>query len=216
MMMAYAGLSFREVHPTKYFELENWKECKKLTPFGQLPVLIVPEDSGKPSRMIAQTGAIARYIARNYADCFPEDPVDAALVDMIYEAGEEINSVDPIVNVYRDEQFDIKKAAYIELMDAKLPNLAKYLGNGPFFGSLTKVSIADFQMYHQLDNALWLNYDLSAYPKLLLWMSRMEELPGVKEYLMAKDLPVDIGTKPMLEPRPVNDSLIFKKRKIDK
>ena len=39
------------------------------------------------------------------------------------------------------------------------------------------------------------------YPKIAEWMKRVESLPGVKEYLETRPVPVDIGTKPMLKPR---------------
>ena len=56
--------------------------------------------------VIAQTGAQNRYAAK-LAGLYPEDPLEAAYCDSIYEAAMEMSvaptNVNPIVNVYTGE-----------------------------------------------------------------------------------------------------------------
>jgi hypothetical protein len=56
--------------------------------------------------------------------------------DSVFEAAQELVSANPIVNVYRDQQFAEKKAEYFGMFPAKLANFARLLdapGAGPFF-----------------------------------------------------------------------------------
>ena len=56
-------------------------------------------------------------------------------------------------------------------------------------------------LYHNLDNArLREPAALDAYPEVRTFMAAVEATPRVAEFLQARPKPVDIGTKPMLEP----------------
>ena len=48
---------------------------------------------------MAQSGAIARWSAR-LAGVYPQDPAQAALADSVYELGQELCTVNPLVNCY--------------------------------------------------------------------------------------------------------------------
>ena len=48
---------------------------------------------------MAQSGAIARWSAR-LAGVYPQDPAQVALADSVYELGQELCTVNPLVNCY--------------------------------------------------------------------------------------------------------------------
>lgn len=100
----------------------------------------------------------------------------------------------------RDAQFEKGKAEYFaDCLPRRLKNLSRYLGDKPFFTG-DKICYGDFNVWHHLDNSRTLEPTcLAAYPNIVAWMSRIEALDGVKEYLATRPTAVGIGTKPMLE-----------------
>jgi len=163
-------------------------------PFGQLPLLVDGDFK------LVQTAAIDRYLGKKL-DLYPTDPVEAAKVDEIYEAWTELDSVNPIVNVYRDEQFAVKKKEFFEMASIKIARLAKIysLDDASFFCGRTQPSIADFKALHICQNIIRLEPTcLDAHPPLKSFVVCCQELPGLKEYLKSCDVPIDIGTNPML------------------
>ena len=137
------------------------------------------------------------------AGCVPEDPLEAAHCDMIFEVAQELSTCNPIVNVFRGEQFAAKKAEFFATFPRKLENLAAQLAArpGPFFCGADP-SYADFAVYHQLDLARLLQPGCcDAHADIAPFMAAVEALPGVSEYLAGRPEPVDIGTAPMLRPK---------------
>ena len=83
----------------------------------------------------------------------------------------------------------------------KLTALYKILGDNKFFCG-DAVTYCDFAVYHQFDLCrLVVPSVFDDFPKITEWMKGVESLPGVKEYLEKRPVPVDIGTKPTLKPR---------------
>ena len=83
----------------------------------------------------------------------------------------------------------------------RLANLAKQLGDGPFFFG-AKPMYCDFAMFHVLDNTRTLEpAALDAHPNVVAFMDAVAKLPGVAEYLAERPDCVDIGTAPMLKPK---------------
>jgi len=203
MIMAFGGLEHTEEDCQSFFG-KSFQECKKevgLLPFGQLPLLEVNENGKKT--LLAQSGTINRYLAK-LAHCAPEDPLAAAECDMWHEAALELATVNPVVNVFRGAMFEEKKKHYFEeVLPNKLPRLAAGLGDKDFFtGDGSTPTYADFALYHGLDVTRLVEpqvYD--SYPNIQGFLERVEELPGVREYLNIRPVPIDIGTKPVLQPR---------------
>jgi len=194
MCMAYAGLKWDEVSYKEYYGVESWPEAKPKAPFAQLPLMEVE------GVLLAQTGAIIRYVAKK-CELMPNDMLAAAKVDMIYEASEELNAINPIVNVFKAETFAEKKKAYFENIKGKPERIQKQLGKGPFFMG-EKPTFADFAMWHVLDNIRSVEPTyLDATPELTTFMKAVADLKGVKEYLGSRPDVVDIGTAPMLKPK---------------
>ena len=121
---------------------------------------------------------------------------------MIHETAQDMFLIQPIVNVYRDDTWKQKKTEFFDtILPSKLTALYKHLGDKKFFcGDI--VTYCDFHVYHHFDLCrLVVPTVFNEYPKIVNWMKNVEALPGVKQYLEKRPVPVDIGTKPMLKPR---------------
>eukprot|EP01046_Picozoa_sp_COSAG06_P053051 COSAG06_NODE_9079_length_1992_cov_3.759113_2_plen_230_part_00 len=168
---------------------------------------------------VAQSGAIARWSAR-LAGCYPEDPARAAVADSVYELGQELCTINPLVNCYVGQDFDrIENHYFGEVLPQALPQLERELERaaaacaayapllpGEAFFASTSASImnaaaaaaqeedgaaagggaaeglnlgmdgptlADFNIFHHLDNAQLLEPDLlQGSPALQRWQER--------------------------------------------
>ena len=190
MIMEYGGIPYNYAECKNFFGIsfDEAQECGKL-PFGQLPVLQI---GGKNGQLVAQSGSINRYLASlvKLPGFVPADPVDKAYCDMIHEAAEELVLIMPIVNL-KVEKFQQEKENFFKnTLPPKLKNLAKLLGSKLFFCGST-VTYCDFQIYVYFDLARLVEPAvLNDYPGVMQWMSRVENLPGVKNYLARRPQPV--------------------------
>ena len=93
----------------------------KIAPFKQLPVLEVDE------KIVAQTGAIARYCGK-LSGLYPKDDnYKSALIDQIIEAAQDINFLVTLSD--RDKDPEKKKLAREILAIRPLPKWFQYLEN---------------------------------------------------------------------------------------
>ena len=192
-MLAYRNVAFHQAHPYEHFG-KTWPQVKAdgLVPFGQLPLLIDGDLT------LAQTGAIDRYVAKKLG-LYPADEIQASKVDEIYEAWCELDAINPIVNVYRADQFQQKKDEYWAMAAPKLQRLAKLLGDAQFFCDRAEPSMCDFIAMHILQNISRVDSSwLDAHPTLQSYLARCKDLPNLREYLRTCEVPVDIGTNPRL------------------
>ena len=204
MALRYGKVEYEDVSVSDHFGCGWGAGAKAMAPFNQLPILVVGD-----APPLAQSGSIMRYLA-GLTGLAP-DPADALMVarcDAVFEASQELaagdSNVNPIVNVFRGEQFEEKKATFFGMAPAKIANLAKQLelcsgGAGPFFFG-AKPLYCDLSVYHVLSNTPLLDATaLDAHPGLQTFMGAVEALPGVAEYLAERPDCVDIGTSPMLK-----------------
>jgi len=194
-------------------------------PWGKTPVLeLVGEASA--GRVVAQSGAIARWSAR-LAGCYPADPVRAALADSVYELGQELCTINPLVNCYTGPDYERVRGYYFsDVMPQALPQLERELeraaaacapaagrGASPlvpgeaFFasgslGEADEPTLADFNIFHHLDNAQLLEPDLlHGNAALQRWQERMLALPRLQRFLAERPVLNGIGEDPGLEDR---------------
>lgn len=197
MILAFGGIHYQEEDCASYFgsSFQEVKAAGKL-PLGQLPVL---EVNGE---LIAQSGAINRYLASLVPDLIPGDPLKRAKADMVHETAQELAKVNPIVNMFRGEKWVTEKTDFFSnVLPTRLTFLAKALGNQQFFCG-EKVSYCDFAVYHQLDLCRILEPKvLDTAGGLKGWMERVENLPGVGEYLRNRPEVVGVGENPRLQPK---------------
>merc|ERR1712110_166140 len=174
-----------------------WKSSDKL-PFGQLPVLEVDDT------IISQSGAIHRYLAGlvSKPDFIPKDPVKAALADALHETAQDLYRIMPIVNMYKGDQWKQEKEDYFtKTLPNRLPALVKMLGDQSYFCG-DAPTYADFALHTIMDLVRLVEPRVvSQHTKLAAWMARVEQLPGVKEYLESRPLCIGIGVAPKLQPR---------------
>ena len=204
MCLAYGKIPYEDLSISQYFGGKAWPEAKPLCSYDQVPLLVV---DGKP---LAQSGAITRFAA-GLAGLVPADPYAAAKADEVFEAAQELAPVNPIVNVFRGETHEDKKAEFFSTFPRKLENLAAQLAitPGPFFGGEVP-HYGDFAVYHQLDLARLLDGAcLDACPSVPPFMDAVAALPGVAEFLATRPECVGVGTAPMLKARaPASSSSI--------
>ncbi len=199
LALAFGAVPYEDCSVVDYFG-KPWKEAKPEAPFGQLPLLVV--DDQPP---LAQSGAIMRYVCKNFVPkLVPEDAMKAARCDALFEASEELvtnpTNVNPIVNVFRGEQFAEKRKEYFEGAPAKIERLARACV-GPFFLG-EEPAYCDLALFHVLDNTRTLEPTaLDKHPKLQAFMERVAALPGIAEYLDQRPDVVGIGTAPSLQPK---------------
>eukprot|EP00927_Polykrikos_kofoidii_P077609 TRINITY_DN74540_c0_g1_i1.p1 TRINITY_DN74540_c0_g1~~TRINITY_DN74540_c0_g1_i1.p1 ORF type:complete len:250 (-),score=40.47 TRINITY_DN74540_c0_g1_i1:69-818(-) len=175
-------------------------------PWEKTPVLEIPG-----YRMVAQSGALARYAAKR-AGAYPSDPAVCALSDSAYELAQELCTINPLVNCFVGQQFDaIRRHYFEEVMPTALPQLEMEIERARagelsetdkcFFGG-DSPSHGDFNVFHHLDNAMLLEPDLlQGSPKLAEWFETMRAIPELAAYLQNRPELNGIGSDPGLEDR---------------
>jgi len=222
MMLAHSGIEYDD-EAIWGAEFQRRKATGEF-PWGKTPVLQL----AGAGRTVAQSGAIARWSARR-AGCYPTSPARAALADSVYELGQELCTINPLVNCYTGHDFErIRHHYFSDVMPQALPQLERELeraaaapaggGVSPFrpgevyFASevepregsaaADEPTLADFNIFHHLDNAQLLEPDLlHGYPALLRWQERMRALPRLQLFLENRPVLNGIGEDPGLEDR---------------
>tara|TARA_B100000579_G_scaffold148154_1_gene120168 strand:- start:575 stop:1231 length:657 start_codon:yes stop_codon:yes gene_type:complete len=161
---------------------------KKIAPFKQLPVLDVD------GKIFAQTGAIARYCGK-LSGLYPKNnSYEAALIDQIIEAAQDINYMYTLSS--RDKDIEKRKIAREILATKHLPKWFKFLENlieqnnesNWFVGN--KISIADLAIWRLTG---WLSSGIiDGVPKsILISFNKLDNLkkevdrhPKVKEWML--------------------------------
>ena len=110
MILSYGSIPFTDTNCQEYFGMSfaEAKTAGKL-PFGQLPLLSIDNKT-----LIAQSGAIDRYLASLVVTpgFVPADSETRAQCDMIYETVEDLIKIMPIVNVWRGDKWQQEKDEY--------------------------------------------------------------------------------------------------------
>lgn len=226
----------------------HFSQMRHTLPFDKVPVFSLIKDvqpteaSSEENQplIIAQSGSIARLAsnlvknrsAQPISDpCFLNDPYWDAYNDSIFELGQEMCSINPIINCYAGVQFERMATWYYQeqlpkflhylerqLVSVVIPRVkagldtsaaAKNLDEEVFWGGLGCPSFADFQIFHYLDNAetglpgciLDTGKGSLKVPEVREWFLRMRNLPSMRKYLEDRPKLIGIGTNPGLEDR---------------
>lgn len=133
-----ADIPFEDIR----FPMSDFAEVRKTTPFGQVPVMEVN------GQVITQSNALLRFVGQQ-ADLYPEDIIDALLVDEVLDVVEDMTS--KIVSTF-GMQGDELKAAREALIEGPYNRYVEWLsdrlvaqGNGFFSGDT--LSIADLKAW---------------------------------------------------------------------
>jgi len=161
-------------------------------PFDKTPILEID------GQRIAQSGSISRYVAK-LAGLYPRDPLECAFADHIFEMGQEMCTINPLINCFTGYHHQSVKFEYFRGLPRIFENLERQLGDKKYFGGV-EPNFADFQMLHYLLN-IFLSEDdcFSRNPTIRRYTLEMSELPGVREYLESRPELIDIGVDPKLK-----------------
>jgi len=155
-------------------------------------------------QLISQSGAINRYLASlvTKPDFIPKNPVKAALADALHETAQDLFRIMPIVNLWTEAKWREEKEEYFtKTLPTKLPALVKMLGTQKYFCGEAP-TYADFALYTIMDLVRLVEPGvISQHANITAWMARVEQLPGVKEYLESRPLCIGIGVAPKRQPR---------------
>jgi glutathione S-transferase len=153
-------------------------EFLKMNPFGQIPVLIDGDT------IIADSNAILVYAVRKSGktDWLPQTPASEAAVQrwLSVAAGEiaygpcAARLVTVFGRSFDTEEVIARAHRILGLIDATLADRDFITGKTP--------TIADIALYSYISSAPEGNVDLSAYPQVLAWLTRVEALPGFVEF----------------------------------
>ncbi|NYT87050.1 glutathione S-transferase family protein [Pollutimonas harenae] len=168
------GLTYELVDVDLSSGAHKQAEFLALNPFGQVPVL---EDDGVA---IADSNAILVYLAKKGGreDWLPEDPQGAAAVQrwLSVAAGEIAYgpAAARLITVF-GASYNSKEV--IERAHALLDKLQHHLTASDWLAA-DHPTIADVAVYSYIARAPEGNVDLSAYPAVERYLSRIEALPG--------------------------------------
>ncbi|WP_109480485.1 glutathione S-transferase [Paraburkholderia sp. C35] len=150
----------------------------KLNRFGQLPVLVDGDTT------IADSNAILVYLARKTGktEWLPQSPAhEAAVQRWLSVAAGEIAfgpAAARLITVfgakYNAEELIARAHHILKLIDEELA--------GRDFIAQSHPTIADVALYSYIARAPEGNVDLSFYPNVATWLSRVEALPGFVEF----------------------------------
>jgi len=219
---------------------ENFAWTRHALPFNKVPVFSVINEAEidaserSPPLTIAQSGSIARFASKlvENRSCVASSDISyltdsswAAYNDSIFELGQEMCSINPILNCYIGVQFEKMAGWYYDqqlptfliylerqLVSVVIPRLtagANAASDEVFWGGLGCPSFADFHIFHYLDNAetgrqgciLGVEEESCDFPELQKWFVRMRNLPSMKKYLEDRPRLIGIGTDPGLRDR---------------
>ena len=146
--------------------------------------------------MVAQSGSLCRFAASlGNQSLLPRDAIERAACDSIFEYGQDLSWLNPVVNMYRGDEFKRNMKRFHREWPGARANLVRAYGSGPFLGSRVGPTYADFNCWHVVNLAQTLGGDIRA---LRSWYDRVRQLPGVREYLSTRPDVTGIGTAPML------------------
>ena len=195
LMLNYTGTPYSYEMAWEYFG-QPWSEVKTSVAYRQLPMLVVDNDT-----RICQSGAITRFLAQ-LTGLQPEDPLMRGEVDALYETSQEMfMPLNPTINFAVGEKFESMKSELLEQIQPRLADFERLLNAKPdmpfFFGETP--FYCDFGVFHHVNLALFLDEGLlGAYPRLREFMSTLEGLAGVREYLANRPELIGVGTQPQL------------------
>jgi len=193
LFCAYTGLELEDYRFASHQEFVNLKEAGKLA-FGQVPML---EIDGK--HQLIQSGAIMRYLGKLTKLYPPEDPLEAAKVDAIFDQENDAfmgATVASWTTRFGIEMDDAKKQKAFDMISNE--TLPRHLGNAEklfkasstgWIANTEKPSIADFVWFVRLDDYIPNTKELSGkvrslddYPECKGFVERFRSLEPIKEY----------------------------------
>ena len=195
MQLCYGNVPYTYNMAWEYFD-KPWPVMKKEIGFGQLPVLIIDSKTH-----IWQSGSIMRYTA-NLANTCPTNEEDRGIADAIFESSQELfQPLNATINFKVGEEYESLKKTILSGFEPKIFYFNKYLerdNSGPFFLGKSP-TYCDFGTYHQLSMIRVMEPTIfDDWPTIKGFLSAIENLKGVSEYLDGRPELVGIKEEPKL------------------
>ena len=195
MLLHAAGIDYEYLMAWEYFE-KPWKEVKNSVIFKQLPILVINE-----THTIAHSGSILRYLA-GLASMIPSDPVSMYKADSILEAAQEMFApLNPTMNFVIGKDYKERRIEMLPSLASKVDDFERLLTlepEAPFFMGNTPCH-CDFSVYHHISLAQRMHSNiLGNAPHLKRFLSSVQALPRVQDYLDQRPELIDVGKAPKL------------------
>jgi glutathione S-transferase len=169
----YCGL------PYKFTPVSSdWSALKPTCPFGQLPIL---KDEG---RVIAQSGAILRYIARKGKIEGTSDK-DFALSEQLMQEAEDIFVTFTKAKNSGDAAKDKFTKAFTEFLPHHLAYLGRFLTGDKF---TTEVTVGELTLFANLKQIVNLQPNVLKGYKVEAFYNRIAALPAIAGFLARSEL----------------------------
>ena len=189
LLLAYSGVQHENVSLSFADFMSAKSSGDDIVPFGQLPSMRLPSGT-----IIAESGAMARYVAR-LANLYPEDLEEIAKAEMLFELTQDMNAINPILNwfEYNSEAWQGAYDSYFSNFPVWVAAAQKLLGDKQYFGG-DKPHFGDIAFLHICLNTLEVSPDaLAQFPTVLDWVHRLKSTPSISEYLEGRPGPSTPG-----------------------
>jgi len=177
-ILAYSGQNYEDIR----IEREQWPELKPKTPWGQLPVLTLPDGS-----QLAQSVTIARYLARKFNLTGTTD-LDAARCDELVDALGDLKN--EWKKFFLEQDATKKEEAKKNLLETVVPKylskLDQRIENNPkkrlVGDDFTWADLMIVTSLSSLETSLETEVT-SAYPNLKGLKEEVENIPAIKTWI---------------------------------
>ncbi|KAI4470750.1 glutathione s-transferase [Holotrichia oblita] len=178
-LLKYGNIDFEDIR----IEQDNWPALKDSTPFGQLPLY---EENGK---VTGQSVAIARYIAKK-VNLAGDDEWQNLEIDAIADTITDLRlKLYPLYSESdAEKKATLKQALLLETIPYYFGRFDKYISKNNGYLAANKLSWADVYFAIALDlfNVFLEINVLEKYESLSTLKKKVEELPGIKEWIASR------------------------------
>ncbi|GLI67534.1 hypothetical protein VaNZ11_011748 [Volvox africanus] len=178
LCLAVGNVPYEEVIYTQ----GTWPEHKGQMPFGQVPVLEMED-----GKMLAESLAIERYVAK-LAGLYPEDPLQAALADQAAFLSDIWEVFAHTIYMPLSQKISVRRELLVTKIAPKLQNLSKLLETSGEYVAGGKLSYGDVVVFVNLCSLSsgilpGVPTDLlKDYPVLKAYRNRIACIPAIKEF----------------------------------
>lgn len=175
LFLSLAGVEHELVEVDLAAGAHKQPEFLALNAFGEVPVL---DDNGI---IIADSLAILVYVARKIGPShwLPTDPADEAQVQRwLSVAAGKIAYGACAARLITVFGAPFRPEEVIERAHATLAVVERTLEGQRWIATAAEPSIADIALYSYIERVPEGNVDLTGYPRVLAWLSQIEDLPG--------------------------------------
>ena len=188
MILYFGNINYNDV-TVPFSEWPEHKTKLDICPFGQLPTIQL--NSGE---VIAESGTILRFVAK-LAGLYPSDPLEAARADMVHEMANDMNAINAILNFWPRcmDQFNENRTSYFKNFVKYATYAETLLGDKYYFGG-SQPHYGDFSLFHIMTACTCVEPAcLQAFAKLQRWVTAMQNIPRIKQYLQLRESIGNLG-----------------------